>query len=588
MAHAGLIACFGLLMTLAAPSGAVALDLEARLLGGSDYEGAQCVGIGPDSTVYVVGRTRSPDFPGTETGYAPEPTPDAEPGSLESYICRLSPDGQTILSATYFGGTGDEFPYTLAVGPAGDIYVAGYTFSADLPVTVGAYDPSHNGNADHFVARFTPALDDLLACTFVGGSGEDLIQSGGGLTLDTTGNIYVAAGSNSSNFPTTSGAYDRTFGHGGGDAVVYSLTDDLSQMRSATFLGNSSHDEATGVLVDNDGRIVVLGNTYSGNFPTTVGAYDRSFNGVADAYVVRFDAALSTLETSTFVGGSFSDWGADLTLLADGRVLFTTTTESSNFPTTPGAYDRVRGGALDVAISVLDGDLALLEASTFLGGASAEWSCGHVIGDDGSILICGTTTGPGFPVSTDALQDSHSGEYDSFLTVISLDLTSMIYSTYLGGSADETAYALVGSPTGDAFLVGNTASTDHPLNFGAPSGPTDALLVQIGGFEISGVLDGGLPTGHGLQWHGAVPNPFNPRTAISFTLAESETVRLSIHDLRGREIAVVANREFAAGRHAIPWLGSDKWGRSVAAGVYLVRLAGARSGSRTGKISLIR
>ncbi len=316
-------------------------------------------------------------------------------------------------------------------------------------------------------------IDPLLASTFLGGSVNDYGYS---LALDTSGNVYVAGRTTSSNFPTTRGAYDNSQ-NGNSDIFVSKLDGGLTTLMASTFLGGSNDDYGYSLILDTSGNVYVAGRTASTDFPTTSGAYDTSYNG-GDVFVSKLDGGLTSLLVSTFLGGSGDDDGRSLTLDTSGNIYVTGYTQSTNFPTTSGAYDTSfnyytsnNGNYyVDVFVSKLDGGLTSLLASTFLGGTSISGEIGNSLALDtsGNVYVTGSTKSTDFPTTSGAYDTSfNGGDSDTFggdVFVSKLDgrLTSLLASTFLGGSSSDYGYSLALDTSGNVYVTGNTLSTNFP------------------------------------------------------------------------------------------------------------------------------
>ena len=195
-----------------------------------------------------------------------------------------------LLYGTFLGGSDYDYGYGIAADGAGNAYVTGLTRSSNFPTTPGAFDPSFNGGDDDaFVAKLNPAGSGLVYATFVGGSDGD---RGCGIALDSAGSAFVTGWTESSDFPTTSGAFDTS--HNNVDAFVVKLNPVGSGLAYATFVGGSYVDYGLGIAVDGAGSAYVVGSTASEDFPTTLGAFDRSYNDWCswcyDAFVVKLNA----------------------------------------------------------------------------------------------------------------------------------------------------------------------------------------------------------------------------------------------------------------------------------------------------------
>ena len=185
----------------------------------------------------------------------------------------------------------------------------------------------------------------------------------------------------STDFPTTSGAYDTSYNgglltFGGGDVFVSKLDSGLTSLLASTYLGGSKDDLGYSIAIDGGGSVYVTGQTYSSTFPTTTGAYDTSHNHSGDVFVSKFNSGLTSLLASTFLGGNSVDWGDSIATDGGGNVYVTGRTGWGwyyHFPTTTGAYDTsYNGGNYDVFVSKFNSGLTSLLASTYLGGSGRD------------------------------------------------------------------------------------------------------------------------------------------------------------------------------------------------------------------------
>ena len=222
--------------------------------------------------VYVTGYTGSSNFPTTSGAYSTSFNGDY----YDVFVSKLNSGLTSLLASTFLGGSDIDFGFSLTLDTSGNVYVTGRTRSASFPLTIGAYDTSHNGGDggdDVFVSKLDSGLTGLLASTFLGGSDTD---QGLSLTLDTSENVYVTGYTGSSNFPTTSGAYDTSL-NGNSDVFVSKLNSGLTRLLASTFLGGYGLDEGKSLALDTSGNVYVTGWTMPYGFPMTSGAYDTSF-----------------------------------------------------------------------------------------------------------------------------------------------------------------------------------------------------------------------------------------------------------------------------------------------------------------------
>ena len=430
--------------------------LASTYLGGSNSDhGWQSLALDTSGNVYVTGHTESTNFPTTSGAYD-----TSFNGSNDVFVSKLNSGLTSLLASTYLGGSSADYGHSLALDTSGNVYVTGYTESTNFPTTSGAYDTSFNGgNEDVFVSKLDGGLTSLLASTYVGGSGADYGHS---LALDTSGNVYVTSYTRSTDFPTTSGAYD-TSSNGSNDVFVSKLNSGLTSLLASTYVGGSGADQGYAITLDTSGNVYVTGLTYSSDFPTTSGAYDTSFNGGIDVFVSKLNGELTSLLASTYLGGSGADLGWSLTFDTSGNVYVTGHTESTNFPTTSGAYDTSFNGGMDVFVSKLNGELTSLLASTFLGGSSADNGLSLALDTSGNVYVTGWTQSTDFPTTSGAHDTSfNGGSYDVYVSKLNSGLTSLLASTYLGGSSNDYVTYLALDTSGNVYVRGYTESTDFP------------------------------------------------------------------------------------------------------------------------------
>ncbi|WP_419470261.1 SBBP repeat-containing protein [Candidatus Kuenenia sp.] len=387
--------------------------------------------------------------------------------TVASYDCTKDLIIDPLLASTYVGGSSSgDFGNSLALDTSGNVYVTGWTYSSDFPTTSGAYDTSFNGYMDVFVSKLNSGLTSLLASTYLGGSGG---ESGYSLTLDTSGNVYVMGYTGSTDFPTTSGAYDTSYNGGNyyGDVFVSKLDSGLTSLLASTYLGGSNDDIGNSLALDTSGNVYVTGNTSSSDFPTTSGAHDTSLNGgYYDVFVSKLDGGLTRLLASTYLGGSADDYGKSLALDTSGNVYVTGNTPSTDFPTTNGAYDTSFNSGSAVFISKLDGGLTSLLASTFLGGFGDDRGYSLSLDTSGNVYVTGLA-GPNFPTTSGAYDTTFNGGYAAFVSKLDGGLTSLLASTFLGGSSEAWGYSLSLDTSGRVYVTGFTTSTDFPTTSGA-------------------------------------------------------------------------------------------------------------------------
>ncbi len=403
---------------------ALVIDPEltySSYLGGSGDDDAARVAVDPDGNAYLVGWSTSLDFP------TANPFQATAAGSTNAFIAKLNPElpgSASLVYSTYLGGSGTNIGRGVAVDSLGQVYVSGDTNAADFPVTTGAYQTScklQGGtcSTDVFATKLNAAGNALLYSTYVGGSGTEF---GFVVAIDGAGHIFLGGNTDSSDFPVTTGAYQTTFGGGPanyGDAFVAELNpagNGASDLLYASYLGGSGSEATWGIAVDSLGSVYLAGSTTSSDFPVTASGYQSTYSGgsssVGDGFIAKLNPAglgKSDLMYSTFFGGSMDDRVEGIALDSSNLVYVTGYTQSSDFPVTPAtAFQPTFGGGACFGAPCADAFIAKLDPSEF--GSS-----------------------------------------------------SLLYSTFFGGSSIDLGHAIALDSTGLVYITGETTSTDLPL-----------------------------------------------------------------------------------------------------------------------------
>ncbi|MCF6154499.1 MAG: hypothetical protein E3K36_04440 [Candidatus Brocadia sp.] len=555
-------------------------DLPASTyLGGLGDDSGNSIAIGPDGNIYVAGTTGSSDFPTSSGVY----DTNYNGGNYDAFVSKFSADLTDLPASTYLGGLGDDSGNSIAIGPDGNIYVAGYTESLDFPTTPSAYDSSYNGATDVFVSRFNSDLSNILSSTYLGGStGYD---TGNSIAIDKSGHIYVTGWTTSSDFPTTTGAYDASYNGGGYDydVIISRLNTDLTDLLASTYLGGLGDDTGNSITIDSDGNIYVAGYTNSSDFPTTPGAYDTSYNN-GSAFVSKLSGDLTDLLASTYLGGSSSySSGNSMVTDSNGNIyvanvssilkldetltnllasttlnggtigamaislsgnIYVTGIAGSNFQTTPGAYDTSfnGSGSTDAFVSKLSADLKDLLASTYLGGLSSDSGNSIATGFDGSIYVTGETFSSDFPTTPGAYDDSLNYS-DAFISKLSEDLTSLLASTYLGGAeGSSSGNSIAIDSAGGIFVTGWTQSSNFPTTIDAydtsygGGGVNDVFVSKLNG-DLKNLLASTYLGGSGEEFGNSIAINYNGNVyVVGTTYSPDFPISADAYDTFNNEI----------------------------------------------------
>jgi len=339
--------------------------LWSTYLGGSADDAINRVLVDTAGCPAVVGLTSSPEFPSTPGAFDM-----MHNGDFDAFVGKLAADGSDLIACTFLGGVGIDLGKDLALDPDGLAFVSGETSSPTFPTTPGAYATVHAGETDAFVAKLDMATATLIWSTLLGGAD---IDGGGPVVLDAAGDLVLAGNTESIDFPVTSGVVDSSY-NGGRDCFVAKLHGDGDELLWSTFLGGGERDKGQALTIDPAGNTVVMGYSHSADFPTTQGAFDRSYNGSFDVFIARIGGEGTDLLASTFLGGGGRDETYSTVIDAAGNLLLIGMATAADFPTTPGAYDESYGGLSDAFVAKLD--LSLM-GPVAVGGSSPEallWS----------------------------------------------------------------------------------------------------------------------------------------------------------------------------------------------------------------------
>ncbi len=389
---------------------------------------------------------------------------------------RRSLETMVIIYGTYLGGSGQDSATSITVDAAGNTYVAGWTESTDLPETAGTRLGRPNG-VDAYVAKLSPS-GTVLYITYLGGSGEDRAF---GICVDGSGSAVVVGTTYSMNFPTLNAVQASLAG--GHNAFVAKLNAAGNGLVFSTFLGGNGADSANAVALDAQANIYVAGETTSSNFPI-LNPLQFGSGGGDDAFVSKFSSIGARLY-STYLGGAGNDRATAIAVDASGDAYITGSTYSTNFPT-QDAFQAKLGGGQDAFAAKVGASGNSLIYSTYLGGSGGTVSApetgnGIAVDSTGSAYIAGATSSSNFPTLS-PLQPVLNGSEDAFVLKLSAAGSSLVYSTYLGGSSFDVATAIAIDSADNAYVVGYTASTDFPVANaiqGSNAGSYDAFIVEL-------------------------------------------------------------------------------------------------------------
>ncbi|MGA8089261.1 MAG: SBBP repeat-containing protein, partial [Terracidiphilus sp.] len=429
--------------------------------GGSGYDSGQAIAVDGAGNAYVTGDTTSAEFP-----TANPLQPSFGTGSSDVFVTKLNAMGSGLVYSTYLGGSASNWGTGIAVDSSGNAYVIGNTTSTDFP-TAKPYQATNRASANArysaFVAKLNAAGTGLLYSTYLGGSVENW---GYGIAVDSSGNAYVTGSTLSADFPTAAAlqaANRATLKTETVTAYVAKLNSAGSALDYSTYLGGSDGDSGQGIAVDSRGNAYVTGYTSSTDFPT-VKPVQASNRGDFDAFVAKLNPDGSALVYSTYLGGSGVDYGYGIAVDSVGNAYVTGRSYSTDFPMANPLQVSYKG-ELDAFVAKLNPAGSAFIYSTYLGGSRYDEGNSIAVDPSGNAYVTGVTYSTDFPTAW-PLQSRCGGcsSYaDAFVAKLNAIGSALVYSTYLGGSGVDYGYGIAVDSHGNAYVTGETSSTDFPV-----------------------------------------------------------------------------------------------------------------------------
>ena len=504
-------------------------------VGGSGFDYAQGIAVDQSGAAYITGSTRSQNFPVTN---AIQSSFNTGTGG-DAFVACLTPDGSALTYSTFLGGSTDDEGYDIDVDASGAAYTVGNTTSADYPVT-NAYQPTKGQYNNAFISKIAPSGSNLVYSTFLGGSGGDRARA---VFVDPTGSAHVVGDTSSTNFPTRS-PVQTTLGSAP-DAFVASLSPAGTQLLFSTYLGGSDWEQGLAIKRDDNGALYVAGNTWSRDFPLVQPLQPTHAGGSSDAFLARIAHTGMELEWATYLGGTGNDSAEGIGLDNKATIYAVGATYSSNFPTTPDAFQPAFAGGILDAFSATISLNPLSFASATSSHPEAQTNVYLAVTRDFAetnsatvnySVTGGTATGGGedYTLAAGTLTFAPGVQTQTITVVIIGDAVNEPHETIDIALSDPTN-ALLGTPSvhTHTILSVNTAPVVDP-------GVDQIVSVSDGAFLDGSVQDDGQPAPPGVtttlwtQVNGPGTATFADASSIdttaSFSTNGTYILRLSAYD----------------------------------------------------------
>lgn len=515
---AGIPAAAGICDTEQTLNGALALAW-ATYYGGLDNDFGHAIATDSMGNVYLAGDTESEDIMnagGHQNTYGG--------GDRDVFLVKFDASGVRLWS-TYYGGTGWDYGYSLAIDQEGNLYLAGTTNSSSN-IASGGHRNTHAGSNDAFLVKFDAAGVRQWA-TYYGGSG---IDSGTGVAVDKQGNVYLA-GQTQSTAGIASGGHQNTQ-EGTTDAFLVKFN--ASGVRIwATYYGGFGFEDNSSVATDGEGNVYLAGRSEGyGNIAS--GGHQNNFGGgTFDAFLAKFNAA-GVRQWATFYGGSRDDLGFSVATDGSGNVYLAGITGSENNIAAAG-HQMAYGGVEDAFLAKFNAAGAR-QWGTYYGGTSGEQSGQVAVDAEGNVYLAGTT------VSTDNIafggfQDALRGSTDLFLARFD-SAGARQWGTYYGAVPDDLALAVAAGPPGNIYVSGYTESFSNFASGGYQNtyggGAWDAFLVKVDG----SVVNATSPLKPLSIQINTYPNPVKDVLQVAVANPSLSACTLQLRSLQGRLLRV--------------------------------------------------
>lgn len=440
---------------------------------------------------------------------------------------------ERLKFATYLGGNLNETSKSIAIDSDHNTYITGYTDSTDFPMErfvngskAPGYDQMYNLKDDVFVVKLNPTGTEIVYATFLGGNADDRANA---IVVDEQRNAYIVGYTESENFPVSSTigglnapGFDQEIGRpffdttspAKGDGFVVKLNATGTSLLYSTYIGGWETDNCVDIVLDADNNAYITGVSMSGiTFPFYKNklTYEHTpgyYNAIlfdSNVFVIKLSAPGTDLLYSTMFEGSNSDIGMAIDLDTDNNAIITGATNSADFSMTktvggvlaPGYDKTYNGGMMDGFVLKLNSTGTELLYSTFLGGSNIEQPNDIKVDSQGNAYIAGATNGSDFPMTTTdggamapGYDKTFNGLGDAFAIKLNSTGTELLYATFMGGAGIEQANSLALDPLNNAYITGETWSTDFPMGItdgGVPapgynqafSNENEAFLVKL-------------------------------------------------------------------------------------------------------------
>lgn len=437
-------------------------------LGGNGDDYAESIAVDSSGNIYVTGGTSSTNFP------TKNPIQSSNHGKNDAFVTKISSDGSNIIYSTYLGGSENDYGNDISVDSSGNVYITGETFSRNFP-TQSPMRPNLKGNSDAFITKLNNDGSNIIYSTYLLGNKN---SEGNGIAIDYDNNAYVTGATNDYFGPSIyhTKVFIIKINSTGTSFVYYNL------------LYGNGNDSGNDIDVDNSGYAYITGRTTSTDFPIK-NPIQSTLHGSSAAFVTKINADGTNWDYSTYLGGGISDTGNAITVDNTGNAYVTGLTDATDFPTKNPIQADNRGNE-DAFVTKISTNGSLVY-STYLGGTMDDSGESIAVDSSGSIYVIGETLSTNFPIKK-PIQDINKGENDVFITKINAAGSSIIYSTYIGGTDNDFGNSIAVDVNNNVYVAGQSYSnnfiTKNPIQ-SERVGPSSTFIMKLSEKQATRGLD---------------------------------------------------------------------------------------------------
>lgn len=469
--------------------------------GGTQFDELKGVCVDANKNSYVIGNTYSNDFTIT-----PGLINNTHSGNYDIILAKFDSCGVLIWS-TYFGSSNFESGEKIALTNDGNLVFTGYTSGVTTPTTSGCFQAQNNGGYDCFITKIT-TNGNLIWSTYFGKSGGDFAFD---IKVDAYDNIIVGGTTTSTNLYTTVASFQPI--HKGNTDAFIARFNKLGQLKWCTYYGGNNSEDIHALSIDNHFNIIGIGETFSTNLNTSVGAYQNSKDGSNDVYIIKLDSSCQRV-FSTYLGGNNSDDAWGVVTDTSRQIYIAGHTSSTDFDITSGVYQAINNGSFDWYISSWSPTGALIK-STLFGGTLDEKVTQMAISSVNNLVVIGYTSSTDMPLVGVGNQTTNGGNTDVFIASLESVSLTPIWSSYYGGSLDDFSSDLKLKGLNELTFVGNSNSSNYPVSASPYQSSlnmsNDGVLTKI---QLSNQIPTSIKT-NAIEGIMVFPNPFSNLISIN-------------------------------------------------------------------------